>query len=387
MNANAKKRYEEIKFPFICPITNRKFDSSRGLSIYVTKSLKIDHSLYYDEYVNHRDSSCFFCGSKGTFISIPRGYRNLCNNEECLKKSFGSNSVEGFMYRNFCSREDAQNLFEIENIRKTEEVIKTQKRLRGEDPLWDKRRSRNCIEFWLNKGLTKEEAEIKVKEVMKEIHEKTSLKIRSNPEKYASKFPNKIEYYLKRGYSEEYAVSKISEIQATFSLKICIEKHGKEKGQIIWLDRQERWMKTIHKNGNLKGGFSKISQVLFYEIIGLYENKKDISDVFFWTKNKEYSLKNNTSIFLYDFVDLKKRKIIEYNGDQYHANPKIYTSDEMPHPYHKTTNFSAAKIWEKDKIKLDLARKNGFDVLVIWDSEYRKNKQQTLEKCIQFING
>lgn len=49
--------------------------------------------------------------------------------------------------------------------------------------------------------------------------------------------------------------------------------------------------------------------------------------------------------------------------------------------------YTSKDIWERDKIKIDLARKNGFNVLVIWDSEYRKNPQQTLQKCIEFING
>jgi hypothetical protein len=32
MNADAKKRYKDIPFPFTCPINNRNFESSKGLS-------------------------------------------------------------------------------------------------------------------------------------------------------------------------------------------------------------------------------------------------------------------------------------------------------------------------------------------------------------------
>jgi hypothetical protein len=93
MNAESKKRYKDIDFPFVCPITNRVFNSGKGLSVYVTKSLKMNHSEYYDYYVGHRDSKCFFCGDKGKFISISKGYRNMCDNEECVKKSFQSNNI------------------------------------------------------------------------------------------------------------------------------------------------------------------------------------------------------------------------------------------------------------------------------------------------------
>ena len=174
MNADAKKRYKDIEFPFTCPITNRIFESPQGLSCYVTKTLKVNHEEYYDKYINHRDSSCFFCGNRGKFISISKGYRNLCDNKDCVKKSFNSHSVEGFMYRNMCAKDEAEILFKLENERQLNERTKTQCELRKMDPLWDKKRSRNCKEFWIKKGYTEEESILKSREVMNEIHNKTS---------------------------------------------------------------------------------------------------------------------------------------------------------------------------------------------------------------------
>ncbi len=43
MSPDAKKRYKEINFPFICPITGREFNSGKGLSVFLTKTLKINH--------------------------------------------------------------------------------------------------------------------------------------------------------------------------------------------------------------------------------------------------------------------------------------------------------------------------------------------------------
>jgi len=385
MNADAKKRYKDIDFPFTCPITNRIFNSSKGLSVYVTKTLKVNHGEYYDTYINHRDSKCFFCGEKGSFISISKGYRNLCNSEECLKKSFSSHSIEGFMYRNICSREESEKLFEIENRRQLEKRLDTQDRLREEDPLWDKKRSRNCKEFWIQKGLTEVEANIEVEKVMNEIHEKTSIKLKSRPDKYASKYPTKVEYYLERGFDLDFARKKISEIQSRFSLTTCLEKWGEKDGILVFQKRQEKWQKSLVDNGNIKSGYSEISQVLFRDILKYY-NINDISYIFFWTKNREFSLKSDKSILLYDFTDIRLKKIIEYNGDQYHANPNIYDADSFPHPYHKEVGYTAKDIWLKDSKKIKLANDNGYKVLTVWDSEYRKNPQQTLEKCIEFIN-
>ncbi len=44
-------------------------------------------------------------------------------------------------------------------------------------------------------------------------------------------------------------------------------------------------------------------------------------------------------------------------------------------------------MWDKDKTKEVIANKNGYDVLTIWDSEYRwGNKGNVIDKCIKFLN-
>ena len=176
----------------------------------------------------------------------------------------------------------------------------------------------------------------------------------------------------------------LSERQKTFSLDLCIKKYGNDKGKEIWNNRQIKWQKSLLQNGNLKCGYSKISQKLFYDILNKY-NINDKSYIYFATKNQEYYLSGGKELFYqYDFVDLKNKKIIEYNGDQYHANPKIYESNDNPHPFRK--NITAQEIWDKDNNKIQLAHDNGFEVLIIWDSEYRKNKKEILNKCLQFLN-
>ena len=391
MNADSKKRYKDIDFPFTCPITNRTFNSSKGLSVYVTKTLKMNHEDYYNNYINHHDSSCFFCGGKGKFISISKGYRNLCDDPECVKRSFSSHSVEGFMYRNICSREEAERLFIIENRRQLKERVRSQNELRKNDPLWDKKRSRNCIEFWINKGFSKEESEIKVKEVMDEIHQKTSKKLKDNPEKYAYKFPTKVEYYIKKGFSEEEGIKKISEIQNRFSLEKCIEKYGNEDGEKVWLNRQERWINTlnlkteeekieINKKKLTGAQYSPISQRLFWDIYNLVGNDKT---KFAEQKKEFYLLSDGKKWFAYDYVDMIRKKCIEFNGDFWHCNPEVFNSDDI----HRVKNKKASDIWKIDEDKINSIKNIGYDILVIWESEYPKNPKEVLEKCINFLNN
>jgi hypothetical protein len=392
MNADAKKRYKDIDFPFTCPVTGRVFESAQGLSCYVTKTLKSNHEEYYLKWVNHRDSNCFFCNSKGHFISISKGFRNLCNSEECKKKSFSSNTVEGFMYRFNCSRADAEILFEKENVRQLEQRVKSHQKLRDADPLWDKRRSRNCQEFWISKGLSVEDAKIEVDKVMKEIHEKTSHKLKSNPDKYANKYPTKVEYYLKRGFTETEAKEKISIIQNRFSLKGCIEKFGESVGTLVWKKRQEKWKHTLDSKTDSEkieinkkklmnnSGYSKISQDLFWRV---YDNFQS-NDIHFEELNSEIIRydKENKKHYKYDYVDFTTKKCIEFNGDYWHCNPMKY-NEEFTHPIIK---IKAKEIWEKDSLKNEWITQRGYKVLTIWESEYKKNPQQILEKCIKFIH-
>ena len=43
-------------------------------------------------------------------------------------------------------------------------------------------------------------------------------------------------------------------------------------------------------------------------------------------------------------------------------------------------------MWQKDAEKIRIANENGFGVLTIWDSEYKKGKKGTLQKCLDFLN-
>jgi len=197
-------------------------------------------------------------------------------------------------------------------------------------------------------------------------------------------YTTRLDYWINKGYSEDDANKKLKERQTTFTLNLCIEKYGEESGTEIYNNRQQKWQKSLLDNGNLKCGYSEVSQLLFYSIIDFY-NLKDRVDIYFATKNKEYFIcEGKGEFYQYDFVDLKNKKIIEYNGDKYHANPNIFESIDYPHPFRK--NVTAQEIWDKDERKIQVAEENGFEVLVIWDSEYKSQKEKTLDKCKKYLN-
>jgi hypothetical protein len=55
-----------------------------------------------------------------------------------------------------------------------------------------------------------------------------------------------VEYWMTKGYSEEEAKDKVSFAQNTFSLDICVEKHGVIEGTRIWQERQDKWQATLN---------------------------------------------------------------------------------------------------------------------------------------------
>ena len=52
---------------------------------------------------------------------------------------------------------------------------------------------------------------------------------------------------------------------------------------------------------------------------------------------------------------------------------------------YKESGPSAEETWERDGIKTNIAIERGFEVLVIWDSDYRNDKNKTIEKCLDFL--
>lgn len=197
-------------------------------------------------------------------------------------------------------------------------------------------------------------------------------------------YTNRIEYWLDKGFNNDESEQKLKDRQLTFTLELCVEKYGEEKGKEVYTNRQKKWQKSLTENGNLRYGYSKASQYLFYELMNFYKIEER-EYLYFATKNEEYRLeKEKGGIWLYDFVDLKNKKMIEYNGDQYHANPSLYEANDYPHPFRK--NITAQEIWNKDERKMKVAEEKGFQILTIWDSEYRRNKQNVLDKCKNYLN-
>jgi hypothetical protein len=82
----------------------------------------------------------------------------------------------------------------------------------------------------------------------------------------------------------------------------------------------------------------------------------------------------------YVVFDIKhKNCIIEFNGDYWHANPKTYNDDAI------IRGKSAVEIRTRDMLKLQTALDYGFKTLVVWESDYKTDKEKTVEKVVKWI--
>lgn len=229
------------------------------------------------------------------------------------------------------------------------------------------------IKYWTQQGFTELESINKVKDFQSQSSNKNDFsKIIYN---------TKIEYYLNRGFNNEDSLYLLKERQNTISLIKNINKHGICDGTKIY---NNLVLNRSNYLGCSKKGYSDISQNLFNDIMNNY--KCCDNDIFYATKNKEYKINKSLSgYWLYDFTDVKKRKIIEFQGDRYHANPNIYEEHDTPHPFQK--NKKSIDIWNDDKMKRIDAENHNFSVFYVWELDFKRDKNGILESCLKFLNG
>jgi len=246
------------------------------------------------------------------------------------------------------------------------------------------RNSRRPIrkEYWIKKGYN-ESRSIELAEEVKNSNNKKGARksASSNVRNITSK--RRPEYFTARGYSEEEAEKLVSESQKYFSKEICIEKYGEEKGLKIWQERQDKWQEVLKSKPPEE--IARINRLKLTKGITVSSAEREIlaevkkTDPNLIVIDQLTLSDNNKKQYVYDIS--ANDKIIEYNGDFWHCNPKIY-SPEYVNP---RTKLTASKKWKLDAEKINFAQSQGYEVLIVWESEFKENKEEVLSKCIQFL--
>jgi hypothetical protein len=186
---------------------------------------------------------------------------------------------------------------------------------------------------------------------------------------------------IKERMTEEEYISFRKSMKGVFSKEWYIKKYGELEGNKKYNERSKHLSeKTFWRTYNKynKENWSKISQELFWEI---YKRISNIyKNIYFGELNHEYSCGIQNCNF--DFVVKDIKKVIEFNGDKFHANPAIYKSDDIPL---KFLNLTSYQIWENDKNKISKLMNKNYDIKIIWESDYIKNKEKIILECLDFL--
>lgn len=179
-------------------------------------------------------------------------------------------------------------------------------------------------------------------------------------------------------YSEKYGDEAWEELckSKAHTIDNYIARYGSEE---IAIEKLEEFFSRRVVND--KGMFSGASQE-FFKILD--ERLGDVSiNSLYANKNHEYAKysKMHRKIFMYDYVIPEIKFCIEFNGDYYHANPNKYNSND----YITIKEKTAQQIWDYDKEKNQALTNLGYNVIVVWEDEYRNNVDKIVERVCNEI--
>lgn len=191
----------------------------------------------------------------------------------------------------------------------------------------------------------------------------------------------KLEYFIEK-YGEEVGTRKYYEVnhQKAITLENMIRVHGPEKGKLVY----QRWIeKTIAKHV----GYSKISQELFEAIDRKLGEKAAPSR---WaTKNGEAEIEINVNDYIKKWIRpdyILGNKIIEFNGDYWHCNPKFYNIDDFVPRFDSKPMQSVREVWESDHKREQEFKRLGYEVLTVWENDYYTDTLKEIDRCVEFLN-
>ena len=162
-----------------------------------------------------------------------------------------------------------------------------------------------------------------------------------------------------------------------------------DKKRMTWNNKTQEEKDTIvskgiitkRNNGTNYNVLSKPSQELFNHI---YDNMLDTDNIWFGELNCEKGIKTVNGIKHVDFC--YKNKVIEFYGDNVHASPYKFREEDI-YNYHKTVNKLVGDKWKEDTKRIKGIIEQGYDVLIVWSGEFYNNKENTINKCINFLTN
>lgn len=170
-------------------------------------------------------------------------------------------------------------------------------------------------------------------------------------------------FKAKKIHSNKYDYSKFKYVSAI------------SKGIIICTKCDKYFVQSPDSHINSKSGcpncipkYSK-SQIIWLELLS------ELNNIYIQHAMNEEEFKIPTTNFKADGYCKETNTIYEFHGDYWHGNPKIFDSDSM----NKTCGVTHRELYEKTLKKEQIIKDLGYNLVVIWESEWN-NINKSIKK-------
>lgn len=185
-------------------------------------------------------------------------------------------------------------------------------------------------------------------------------------------------YNLSENEFDQYNKSRA----ATLQNFIC--RYGEDIGLHKWDDYCERQRYTttieyfIEKSGNELGVLQYQNFCIGRNMGSKLQSKIELAafnELMLLLEDLQLSIRlPNPHIGPYDYGNLITKKLVEFYGTYWHADPRFFKNDHM----FTQKNQTADQIHSRDQAKRTYAINQGFQVFVIWEHDWCKNKATVL---------
>lgn len=211
-----------------------------------------------------------------------------------------------------------------------------------------------------------------------------------------------INYFINK-YGETKGVEKYnnrcSKVSRSLTKEGFVENYGSIKGLMMYNEKSKKTsysgsfiglcekfgeieaIEIIKKRVSYKGGYSNVSVECFNKIIKEFPSLNSM-DVFYG-ENEWFVRCKGDKFYMIDFYVRDLNVIIEFYGDYWHGNPKIFEKDNVL--YDK--KITVEDIWNRDAERINNIKKalKTDKVYIIWENDYYKNFNKILNNLEEYF--
>jgi len=178
------------------------------------------------------------------------------------------------------------------------------------------------------------------------------------------------------------------------SLQWFVDKYGESAGRDHWLRLNARKGHSIASYAERYGVDAEVKLAEYWESRSKFKISSQAEQEFVVRVSNLACFHGHRAVTQYGVYDREERKYrlydlvfpdakiaIEFHGDYWHANPERYAPSTVMY-----SNKTAPIIWEEDRKKqVCIKRERGFELIVVWESEYERDAESVMQRIESFV--